>query len=473
MSFDRESFLSALRDIVGQEGLITDETTAQNWSTDWTKLSLGRALAVVLPKTTAEVSSILKRCHENEVAVVPSGGRTGLAGGAVAKSQELVISLSRMNKILHTDCIGLSILTEAGVTTQSLQEEAAQNNLSFPIDLAAKGSCQIGGNIATNAGGLKFIRYGGTREQVIGLEVVLADGTILNLNNNLRKNNTGYDLKQLFIGSEGTLGIITKATLRLVAKPADTKLAFIGLNSFENILSLFHQCNLHSLTIAAFEYLTLAAYHKVLNHFSQSKRPFDSDYPYMVLLEIEEQTQSQDSKLEALLEEAFEKGVIENAVLSESSQESTELWALRENISEAIAMSEHVRKNDISVPISSLAKFSSSLETIRQQTELSPHIEVLLFGHIGDGNIHINYIASEAINKDTFNDHCQKLELQIFDLIEKLGGSISAEHGIGILKRSDLKRYKCPSELIFMRGIKKGFDPKGIMNPDKIFDLNP
>ena len=306
--------------IVGENNVLVHKEAKEKYGGDWTKEHTRNPSFILLPQNSEQIAEILRYCQKNHIPVVPSGGRTGLAAACVANQEEVVISLEKLNKILSVDPVGLSIQTEAGVITQRLQETAKEHNLFFPIDLAAKGSCQIGGNIATNAGGLKFIRFGGTREQVLGLEVVLANGDILDLDTSVRKNNTGYDLKQLFIGSEGTLGIITKATLKLIPQPHGTYLACIGLDSTENILKLLEFCFQEKHCIAAFEYFSSRSLELVLKHSSHLKTPFGKEYPYYVLLEIEGfKNQSQDFFYD-FLEKLFGANIILDATLAESSQ---------------------------------------------------------------------------------------------------------------------------------------------------------
>ncbi len=459
--------IQALTAIVGESRLSTRPDDLAVYGKDWTKANPNPP-AVVFPKTTEEVSRILRYCNDNKIRVVPSGGRTGLAGAANAIQEELVISLDKMNQILKIDPINLSVTAEAGVIIESLQKAAKDAGLFYPVDLAAKGSCQLGGNIATNAGGLKLIRYGGTREQVLGLEVVLADGSILDLNYDLRKNNIGYDLKHLFIGSEGTLGIITKATMKLVSQPKELRLSCMASSSFENVTKLLGLINVRGIQPTAFEFFTHECLQLVLKHSKQRKNPFQEKSPLYVLLEIEKQPEGAPDPLEPFLEAAFENGLISDAVIASNSSEFHNLWGLRENISESVAMEGHVRKNDISLPISSLPPFIADMEHILAKVK---GVQMFLFGHIGDGNLHLNYSGPFEMNYDEFRSITRDTEKQVFDLLQKFKGSISAEHGIGLLKKADL-HYCCPPEAVtFMKKIKASFDPNGILNPGKIFDL--
>jgi glycolate oxidase subunit GlcD len=459
--------LEALRAIVTESRLTVKPDDLQVYGKDWTR-STPNPLAVVFPKTTDEVSQILRYCNEHKIRVVPSGGRTGLAGAANASNLELVVSLEKMNRILSMDPINMSVTAEAGVIIETLQKAAKDAGLFYPVDLAAKGSCQLGGNIATNAGGLKLIRYGGTREQVLGLEVVLADGTVLDLNYDLRKNNIGYDLKHLFVASEGTLGIVTKATMKLATLPKELRLTCMATDSFEKITQLLGLVNLRGIHPTAFEFFTQACLNLVLKHQTQRQNPFQDKHAFYVLLEFEKQPDGATDPMEPFLEEAFERGLISDAVIASSSSEFHNLWGLRELISESVSMEGLVRKNDIALPISSLPPFIKEMEKVLEKIE---GVQMFLFGHIGDGNLHLNYSAPTSMDYDAFRSLTRETEVEVFKLVEKYRGSISAEHGIGVLKKADL-HFCAPKEVVeTMRRIKGIFDPNGILNPGKIFDL--
>lgn len=465
----REQAIKDLKTIVGETGVLSADQDLKTWGTDWTKIFEPKPMCIVLPSSTDKVSEILAYCSSNQLAVTPSGGRTGLCAGAVASDGEIVINLSRMNKILEVDPVGLTITAEAGVTTEALQIAARDVGLYFPLDLASKGSCQIGGNIATNAGGVKLIRYGGTREQVLGLEVVLADGRILDMNVALRKNNSGYDLKQLFIGSEGTLGIVTKAILRLTPKPRNLQLAILAVPSFSKILQILRQCSLSSVSITAFEFFTSVAHKIVLEHLPGARTPFPEMYPFYVLLEIEQPGGTPE--MELLLEKLFNEDLIKDATIANSSQQFKELWGLRENITESLAAHGQVRKNDIALAIDQLDGFVKKLETL-VASHVQDEITIVLFGHIGDGNLHINYVAPRDIPAQAFHSKARKIEERVFELLTEFKGSISAEHGIGLTKKKDLHFTRTADEIDWMRKTKQAWDPKGILNPGKIFDLS-
>jgi len=464
---ETSEIMTALRKIVGERHVVTDPVELQVLGCDWTKIFFVDPLAAVFPASTGEVADVVKFCKEHGLGIVPSGGRTGLAGGAVAGNKEIVISLKRMTRIDPVDRVGLTIQCEAGATTQAVQEAASAAGLFFALDLAAKGSSHIGGNIATNAGGLKLIRYGGMREQVLGIEVVLPDGSILDMNSRLRKNNTGYDLKHLFIGSEGTLGIVTRATLRLMAKPRNVQLACIAVGNFSDITKILTIASMEGATITAFEFFTDVAHGIVLQHAQGARTPFQQRAPFYVILEVEDAVGGA-SVMEPLLEKLYENDVCIDAVIAQNSAQFKELWSLRENITESLSAHGHVRKNDISLPVDMLDPFIREL--VDEVAKAPKDIEVVLFGHIGDGNLHINYVGPKSGDKKQFQEAARKVEERIFSLLPKYKGSISAEHGIGLLKKKDLKFSRSEAEINLMRGLKKIVDPAGIMNPGKIFD---
>lgn len=454
--------------VVGENHVLTEPSDLKAWGTDWTKVFEPKPMCIVKPDSTEQVSKLLAYCYANELAVTPSGGRTGLCAGAVAPAGEVIINLSRMNKIIEVDTVGLTITAEAGVTTEALQEAAKSKGLFFPLDLASKGSCQIGGNIATNAGGVKLIRYGGTREQVLGLEVVLANGDILDMNVALRKNNSGYDLKHLFIGSEGTLGIVTKAVLRLVPKPRNLQIAIMATDSFTKIPQILTEASLAGVSITAFEFFTQVAHRIVLKHLPGARSPFQEMAPFYVLLEVEQP--GSEPEIESLLEKLFEAGLITDASIAANSTQFKEFWGLRENITESLAAHGQVRKNDISLAIDKLDGFVTALESLLA-TKNPKDMDLVLFGHIGDGNLHINYVSPKTRDSKEFHLEARAIEEDVFKLLSKFKGSISAEHGIGLTKKKDLHFTRTPDEVAWMKKTKAIFDPKGILNPGKIFDL--
>jgi glycolate oxidase subunit GlcD len=453
--------------ILGESAVLRAPQQLHAWQSDWSKTFVMKPGLVVLPETTEQVSAVVRYCAEHDIPVVPSGGRTGLVGGAVAQDHEIILGLQRMNKILDVDRENMSIRTEAGVLTEELQRVARSHELFFPIDLASKGSCQIGGNIATNAGGLKFIRFGGTREQVLGLEVVLADGSILDLNRSLRKDNTGYDLKQLFIGSEGTLGIITGATLRLTARPKDVQLLCFAANSITQLTSILTLSQQWGLTLSAFEFFSQIAFDKVKACFPQCKDLCASKGAYYALVEIEGDQRSLNSQVEEFSSEVFAKNLAHDGTIAISSQERRELWFARESITESLSTLGHVRKNDISLPLSAIDAFCQALANLPIPRELG--CEVVLFGHLGDGNIHLNFFAPKTTNNDSFRRAGETFSQDVLALVRKHHGSISAEHGIGLLKKAELPFSRSSAEISLMKNIKHLLDSKNILNPGKIF----
>ena len=458
--------LDHFRALLGEANVLLDASDLEAYGRDWTRTAQPRPSVVLRPGSTSEVVSIVKYCNERDFPLVPSGGRTGLAGAAVAANDEIVLTMERMNRIESIDPIGLTIKVEAGVTTQAVQEAAKEIGLFFPLDLAAKGSCQIGGNIATNAGGVKFIRFGGMREQVLGLEVVLANGEVLDMNTSLRKNNTGYDLRQLFVGSEGTLGIITRATLRLAPPPRNVHVAMMAVEQFSDIPKILGVIHRVSATITALEFFTREAHEIVLAHAVGARTPFAERAPFYVLLEVEEGSQGGEA-MQGLLEKIFESGLITDAVIAASPTQAKELWGLRENITESIAKHGHVRKNDIALAIDQLSDFIAALEV--EVAKAPKDMQLILFGHIGDGNLHINYVGPKTESFESFQARAREVELGIFGVLATFKGSISAEHGIGLLKKKDLHFSRTETEVEIMRQLKKVFDPRNIMNPGKIF----
>lgn len=415
------------------------------------------ALAV-LPETTAEVASIAKICHDHDIPLTVSGGRTGLAAAATATAGQVVMAMERMNAIETIDTVGGTATVQAGVVTQTLQEAAAAKGLHFAVDLAAKGSCQIGGNIATNAGGLAFIRYGGMAEQVLGLEVVLADGTVLPMDRSLVKDNSGYNLKALFIGSEGTLGIITKAVVKLWPAPPPTALALFGVSDFSAVPKLLARSR--SQDIAAFEFFDAGSLAKLMTAQPDIAQPLAQPQPYYVLAEF-----AAGKAPEQLFAPLLEVRGVEDAVLATNAREYQQLWRYRERLSEAIQLTGHVKKNDIAVAIKDLAACTDALAQLAGPAG----VEVLLFGHIGDGNIHINYWGDRAaLTAAQFAAATAPLERQVEKLILSFDGSMSAEHGIGLLKKTSLVTTRSEAELMTMKAIKGTLDPSGILNPGKV-----
>jgi FAD/FMN-containing dehydrogenase len=427
---------------------------------DWTKVHAPAPSLLVRPRTTDEVSRLLRLAHEHLVPVVPSGGRTGLAGGAVAAHGEIVLSLERMRRMDPVDTLGGTVRVQAGAVTEEVHRHAAPHGLTWPVDFASKGSSQVGGNIATNAGGVKVIRYGLTRQWVLGLEVVLADGTVLELNGALEKNNTGADLRQLFIGSEGTLGVITEATLKLARLPERLDVMLFAVPDLAAAVALFRAARQGPFTLSAFEVFSDRCLRRLLSH-RKLRDPFAAPHGTYVLVEAEAATD-----LEGFTTRLFEEGLVEDGVLAQHGGQAAELWALREGISESLSATGLPHKNDIALPVAALEAFTADLEAL--VAERYPAFEVCIFGHMGDGNLHVNVMKPDSMDRGEFLAATKRLDPQMFELVRRHRGSISAEHGIGLLKRDHLAFSRTPAELTLLRALKSTLDPRGILNPGKI-----
>lgn len=437
-----------------------------SYASDWTKQFNLKVQGLLFPHSIEEVQKIILEANVENIKIVPSGGRTGLSGGAVASQNEWVLSLEKMNKIKSISPIEGTIEVEAGVVTKTLQEEALKNHLYFPVEFAATGSSLIGGNIATNAGGVHVVKYGNTREWVRSLTVVTGKGDVLKLNRGLLKNNSGYDLRQLFIASEGTLGVICEAEIELTSIPQEKRVIVIGLESLNSMLDCFAYTKKH-LPLMAFEMFDALALEKVKKVHGLSS-PLDQDCPYYVLMEVELSKGFGEDELEETLVYYFEKGWAQDGVLSASSAQYESLWKYRELISESISP-QTPYKNDVSVKISKIPEFIDVI----QKTVMSHHkdLEVLIFGHIGDGNLHVNTLRPDGMLMEDFVKKCESVNKILFKEIKRIGGSISAEHGVGLLKKPYLKYSLSAEELAYMKEIKKIFDPKSVLNPGKVFDL--
>lgn len=452
-------------ELFGPDRVTDDPGDLTNFGKDWTKFYPPDPSLVLFPKTTDEVQKIALYCSEHRLPMVPSGGRTGLAAAAVAANKEIVISFDKMNKISTIDIESGSVDVEAGVVLENIQKAVAESGMYFPLDFGARGSCQIGGCISTNAGGLKVIKYGMTRELVLGLEVVTPRGEVLRLNSNLHKNNSGYDLKQYFIGAEGTLGMITRATMKIVPKPKLLQLSLLAVDTFSSILEILKKARLRSLDITAFEFFTKNCLDAVLTHAHQFRNPFSSLYPYYVMLEIDGGTEV--SAMQDFMEAVSDS--LLDGTLAMDPKTFRELWSYRETIPETLIKMGNLHKNDIAVPISSMPSFVGELEPMIVQKYSG--FEVFLFGHIGDGNIHVNVLDRKSMPIDAFKNSTDRLDMEMMRLIKKYEGSISAEHGIGLLKKKLMHMHRSPDELMFMRSLKMLFDPNNICNPGKIIDL--
>jgi FAD/FMN-containing dehydrogenase len=420
--------------------------------------------AVAFPRTTAEVARLLALCTQHRVPVVPSGGRTGYAAGAVARAGELVLSLDRMRRIDPVDPLAQTVRVQAGAVTEAVHQACAPFGLTWPIDFASKGQSHVGGNIATNAGGVKVIRYGLTRQWVLGLQVVTAAGEVLELNGALEKNNTGFDLRQLFIGTEGTLGVITEATLKLARLPGKLDVALFALPDLAGVLRLFREARRGPFTIMAFEFFDDASLARVERH-RKLPAPFAERARYNVLLEVE---RADAAELENWLAGLFDRGLVTDGTLAQSVGQAAGLWSLRESISESLNATGLPHKNDIALPIASLEAFCAELTALIQSRFAG--WEICLFGHIGDGNLHVNVMKPDDLDPVTFRARASELDHAMFALVKKAAGSVSAEHGIGLLKKPYLGYTRTPPELELLRGVKRTLDPLNILNPGKIVD---
>jgi len=467
---------AALAAIVGAANVLTNAADQAAYLTDWRKHYTGRAMAIVRPGSTEEVAAVVRHCATHGIAIVPQGGNTGMAGGATpdTSGQAIVMSLTRMNRIRKLDVTDNSITVEAGCVLATIQQAAINVDRLFPLSLASEGSCTIGGNLSSNAGGTGVLRYGNTRDLCLGLEVVTANGDIIGARadgevRGLRKDNTGYDLKDLFIGAEGTLGIITAATLKLYPAPRARVTAFAALATPRAALQLLtlaqQRCGA---TLTAFELISDLAISLVERHYPPHRSPFAVRHPYAVLMEISdhEDEAHATAMLEGLMEQALEDGLIDDAAIAQSLSQSDDLWQLRERVSEAQAMEGKNIKHDISVPISRIADFIETTDALIAAAW--PGVCMVNFGHLGDGNLHYNVSPASGETEAAFMAKQGPVNKLVYDSVERFGGSISAEHGLGQLKREEILRYKPATEVALMRTIKAALDPQGIMNPGKV-----
>jgi len=455
--------------------LLTDPVDMAAHLTDWRGKWTGRAIAVAQPDSTEGVAAVLKWCHGHGVPVVPQGGNTGLSGGGTPDDtgRALVLSLARLNKLRAVDPVNNTVVVEAGVTLQQVQDAAREAGRLFPLSLAAQGSCTIGGNLATNAGGTQVLRYGNARELCLGLEVVTAEGEVWNGLRGLRKDNTGYDLRDLFIGSEGTLGVITAAVLKLFPQPAAQVVAFVAVPSPGAAVQLLQlvQARLAA-ALTAFELMSDTCIGLVEKHVNAARLPLAERSPWYVLIEVSDTRDQIQASTEILdlLESALEQDLASDAVLSTSLAQFRSLWALREDISESQGAEGKTIKHDIALPISRIAEFIASTDTAI--TRAFPGQRMVVFGHLGDGNLHYN--VSPAIGKTGPEHHAAFIALEapmnrlVHDAVIAQGGSISAEHGLGVLRRDESARYKSAVELRLMAAVKSALDPRGLMNPGKV-----
>jgi FAD/FMN-containing dehydrogenase len=454
------SILERFKAIVGEQYVITDKTDMAPYGIDRTTLWEPNPSLVVRPNSVEEIQQIVLLANELNIPLVPSGGRTGYSGGAVAKDGEVVVTMERMNRILHFSEDDQDVTIEAGVITQHLQEFAKSKGLFYPVSLASEGSCHIGGNVATNAGGIHVVRYGGTREQVTGLKVVTGNGDIMELNRGLVKNNCGPDLRHLFIGSEGILGFICEVTVKLQPPPPPQTVMVVAAQNIPNLLKVF-QLARKTFTLSAFEFFSQQALEAVTTHTGQPN-PFQTPTPVYGLLEFD--TPHDDTKITGFFEHCQTSGWVGDAVIAQSQKQARELWQLRENISESLAPHKPL-KHDVAVRLEKMTEFIERLE--KRLNKVSPDIKSIWFGHLGDGNIHVNVLKPKGRSEEEFAEQSPGMSEVIYGLASEFGGSISAEHGVGLLKRDVNAAGNSGREI--QLGIKHDFDPKRILNHGKFF----
>jgi FAD/FMN-containing dehydrogenase len=465
-----QSFQQQLYAIVGDAGLIQDPEQKESFDIDWLKKWKGRSSAVVRPGSTAEVAAVMRLCHETRTPVVTQGGNTVMSGGAIPDDSgaQLILCTTRLRQIRDVDPLNNTITVDAGVLLAHVQSAADKANRYFPLSLGSEGSCTIGGNLATNAGGIAVLRYGNTRDLVLGVEAVLPNGKIWNGLRTLRKDNTGYSLRDLFIGSEGTLGVITAAVLKLFPKPTTRASAWIGCDDMESLLELLTRVrNECGDRLVAFEMLTEESLQLIVQHVTNVRRPLEGTYRYHALVELADT--KEDGLvllLESILEAAMEAGLIQDAAIAANMTQRDAFWKVREGISQAQVCAGKAIKHDIALPISSLSQFVEQAEVAVRA--IKQDAQIINFGHMGDGNLHFNVLVPLDTSPTTFSQWVQCLNRVVHDLVDKTGGSISAEHGVGQLRRDELRHYKSEAEFELMMLIKQTLDPNQIMNPGKL-----
>ena len=470
-----QNFINQLSEVLEKKYILTQDEDKAPYLTDWRKRFTGKALAVLLPSSSNEVAAIVKLCAQYQIALVPQGGHTGFCGGATPDNsgKQVILNLKRMNQIREIDIANQTITLEAGCILQTVQEKAAENGFLFPLSLGAEGSCMIGGNLATNAGGTNVLRYGNTRDLCLGLEVVTAKGEIWNGIKGLRKDNTGYDLRDLFIGSEGTLGIITAAVMKLYPLPVSQWTTLVACESIAStiaLLTLFQKRASSLLT--GFEMMTRESLDLNEKHFPQMANPLQGNPPYTVLVELSDHESEEHVRqlLETILEDAFEKSIISDAVIASNLTQANSFWHMREHITLAQAEEGANLKHDITIPLSSLDSFIRVTDELMR--EKFPGVRIINFGHLGDGNLHYNIAPPLGADPKTFNETNEKLihEL-VYRQVERCKGSISAEHGVGQLKLDGLRAHKGEVAHDLMKSLKTALDPQNILNPHKVVSI--
>lgn len=462
-----ENVISDIRAIVGPKGVI-DGADAEPLLHELRGWWPGKASLVIAPASAEEVSQIVRTCARAKVAITPQGGNTGLVGGQIPRNGEILISLRRMRKVRAASAEGMTLTVDAGVTLAEAQQAAAAIDRLFPLSIGSEGTCQIGGVISTNAGGVNVLRYGNMRDLVLGLEVVLPDGEIWNGLKSLRKDNTGYDLKQLFVGGEGTLGVVTGASLKLFPRPRERVTAFVALASPEDALSMLTRAQIASGgNVTSFELMSRFSIGLVYKHIPGARDPLDKPFPWYVLAEFSSGREGAlRADVEAILADAFEAGLILDATIAENEAQAAAFWHLRHVISVAMRPEGAQAKFDVSVPVASVPAF---LKDAGEAVEkIHPGARVIAFGHLGDGNIHYDLLQPEGGDRAAFEQAEDRIEQAVYDAIDRHRGSISAEHGVGLARRDDIARRKQPAEIAMMRAIKRALDPQGIMNPGKM-----
>ncbi len=467
---DTDDLLAAIEAIVGAENVLREPEDMQPYLVEWRDRYVGQARAIVRPSNTGEVSSVMALAHEAGQPIVPQGGNTGLVGGQIPAGggDEIVLSLARLNRIRDIDTLGDTMTVEAGCVLEAIHEAAEVVERMFPLSLGAQGSCMIGGNLASNAGGTAVLAYGNARDLTLGLEVVLADGRVWNGLRALKKDNTGYDLKDLFIGSEGTLGIITAAVIKLFPKPRATATAFVGVASVEAALNLLNDTRAAvGGALTAFEFMPRIGIEFVLRHVQGSRDPLEAEHPWYVLMELSSGIEeSLDETLETILGGGYERGNVVDATVAKSHAEAQALWRMRLMLSEVQKHEGGSIKHDVAVPVARMGEF------VRAASELVagmvPGCRPVPFGHLGDGNVHFNVSQPPGADREAFLAQWERVNDAVHDLVMTFGGSVSAEHGIGQMKRSLLRRIKDPVEYDLMKTLKSALDPKGLLNPGKV-----
>ena len=467
-----DTIASQLAAIVGARHVITDAQDMAAYLAEPRDLFRGTARCIVRPGSTAEVAAVLRFCHDNNISVVPQGGNTGLVGGQIpgqdGREGEVLLSLKRMDRIRETDQASMTMTVEAGMTLLQVQEAAERAGALFPLSLASEGSCTIGGNLSTNAGGTAVLAYGNARDLVTGLEVVLADGRVLSNLSKLKKDNTGYDLKHLFMGSEGTLGVITAAVTKLYPRPRAVETAFVGMRTPQDALALLNLAQaLAGSDVKTFEIMARFGIDVVLRHAQGTRDPLSGQHKWYVLMELASQTEGALSDvMMQVLEQASEKGIIEDAVVAASLDQRKDFWKLRELLSDMQKFEGGSIKHDVSVPVAKVPQFLDEVYPAVEAFE--PGARLCPFGHLGDGNIHCNVSQPLGVDKQAFLDRWYQMNEVVHGIVTRLDGSISAEHGIGTLKRELLPQMKDPVAMEVMRALKAVLDPRGILNPGKV-----